>query len=223
MDTRTAPRWIRDREKGYARRRLAWMGVTAVLAVSWLGMAVSDFLPRSEWWFAVGVCSIAAFAILKPGERARHYGLAANALNAAAVRYEVSYDPLESTLADADRRARETARIERIRAAPAAIREKRRGYRMANAGWYSPAVVLWVLSTAEALLRWPWSRPWPAAAIVAVLLAVAVVTALVKARGTIQAARILTHAIDRYEYEAAAMEDSLAEADGLAAEALKRR
>jgi len=223
METRTAPQWIRDREKSYERKRKLWMGLTAIMLLVYLGLAFSGFPRYSAWRQFAAPVWLAGVLVLWLNEPVTRYGAAANFLNAAIVRYEVSADRPESTLVDADRRAREMVRAERIRTAPEWIREKRRRYRTGILAWFSPVALAYVLIAAADLSRWRWHRLSPAIMALAAFVLLWLGIAMVRKWKPMRALRILSNAIGRYEYESAATESDLQEADQRASEALAGR
>jgi hypothetical protein len=155
-----------------------------------------------------------ALDLLKLEERVKRYGNAAEAVSAAIVRYETSSDLPEAALAEADRRAREAVRVERIRTAPDWIRRQRRHYRLRILGWVSPALLALLLQIPAAHWHWRWVRPWQVLSVGLVLLT----GAMFKTRKLRQASHILGEAIERYEYESAATQSDLDEAGRWASE-----
>jgi len=215
METRTAPRWIRDLEKRYERMRWMWMGATTLVWLAFIGWCVSVWITPTgvlEWGLA-GVCWVAwpALSWLKPEERAQRYRTAASILAGPIARYEEDSDCSESALREAAQRARESLRIERIRSAPEWIRRKRRGYRLRVLAWLLSAFLLAAaLFGASALFKWRMAGPWPMLIVVLLLFAVSVF----KTRGLVEACQILRGAIERYEFETAAGDEgALIEAD----------
>jgi hypothetical protein len=160
VEPRTAPQWIREAERRYQWAHRMWVCVTAAALLGWTGRAFIEVSPHTSWGRALAVVCVVVFVVWRPDERATRSGAAANAVNAAIARYEVS----------ANRRARETARVERIRTAPAPIRDKRRHYRLGMLGWYSPLLLAVALAQAAIVLRWSWVRPWHASAVLLPLL-----------------------------------------------------
>jgi hypothetical protein len=218
METRTAPQWIRDREKSYRRARWMWVCATALGWLGWAGWWTYFMLrpPNTALWNVVaGLCLVGWVALdhLKLEEHATRYRAAADALNSPIARYEVSQDLSESMLGGADRRAREALHTERIRTAPAWIRDKRRGYRLRILGWFAPAPAAW----AAVSMGWRWVRPWQILSAGLVLL----IGAVFKTRKLRTAAGRLSEAIGRYEFESAATESDLDEAGRRASEVLQ--
>jgi len=173
--------------------------------------------PDTAPWIGGAVLCLVGWVALDHGkleERARRYRNAAYALYGAIVRYEVSSDLPESTLVEAERRAREKARVERIRTAPAWIRSERRRYWLRILGWVSPAALVLALEIPAANSWWRWLRPWHVLAASLVLLA----GGWFQARKLGQASGILGEAMERYEYESAATERELEEAGRWASE-----
>jgi|SRR5271157_2090373 len=210
METRTAPQWIREAERRYERRRWMWMCATAAVFVVMAGLAFGGALLHAAWLRGLAPWRLVPLLVWRPDDRARRREAAANAVNCAIARYEVSADQPESTLAAADRRAQETARVQRIRTAPGWIRDKRRSYLLRILGRLSPAFLLAVAFAAVAgFLHWRYLRPWRAPAVLLPLLA----GFLLGARKLVGAQIILGEAIARYEYESAATESVLDEAD----------
>jgi len=171
-----------------------WVGATTIVFVAVVGLAPWCVVPLIVW---------------RPDDRARRCGAAANALNAAIARYEVSVDRPESTLEAADRRAQETARVQRIRTAPDWIREMRRRYLLKILGWISPALLALLLAPAAAALHWSPAQFWRMAGVYLLLL----IAVLAGRSKLLKAQSILGQAIGRYEYESAATEGDLEEAD----------
>jgi len=228
VETRTAPQWIRERKKSYARAWAEWGGCTLLWI---LGLAVwSVYMvihaTRGAPAYAVACFLWPATAIgmqaLRPFKRAKRYENAARSMEDAIARYELSADRPESTLIDADRRAREMVRAERIRTAPQWIRDKRRRCWMGIVGWTSPVALTCLLQVAYDLSRWRWGWPWLAVAF-PVAFALLLVIAMLKTGRPVTAERILSEAIERYEYESAATDGELMEADRRATDALAGR
>jgi hypothetical protein len=192
-----------------------WVCATALLWLGCLGTWVVYWLGPKE---ALGVCLVCSAALVhfKLEKRARRYGAAANALNAAIAGYEASPDLTESALSEADRRAREMLRVERVRTAPAWICGKRRSYSVRIRRWIGPALLAWALLTTVGYLEWRWLRPWQDTAAGVLLFA----GAMYGARKLRKARDILGEAIERYEFESAATESDLGEADRQASEVL---
>lgn len=224
METRTAPRWIGDWEKRYRRTRWMWKCAEWLGWLGWAGWWVCLFLgpPSTALWNSVaGLCLVGWVALdhFKLEERAECYGAAADALGEAIAGYEASPDRPESTLTEAYQRACESLRLERIRTAPTWVRERRRQYRLRVLGCISPAVAALAFETAAAYFGWRWVRPGQILAAGLVLL----FGGLLKAGRPSTASRILTEAIERYEFESAATESALDEEDRRASEALLGR
>jgi hypothetical protein len=209
MEPRTAPQWIREAETRYQRAHRMWVGATAAPLVALLGLAFGGALLHAAWLRDLAPWCAVALIVWRPDYRARRYGDAANAVNVAIVRYDVSADRPESTLAAADRRAQETARVQRIRTAPGWIREKRRSYLLRILRWISPVLLALALAPAAAALHWPWAQSWGMAEVYLLLLA----AVLAGRSKLLEAHAILGRAIERYEYESAATEGVLDEAD----------
>jgi hypothetical protein len=159
---------------------------------------------------------------LTPEKRAQRYETAYLALKAAIARYEAEPDLPDSALSEAGQRAREALRAERIRSAPEWIRRKRLRCRLKALGWVSPAMLALTWQLAAALIEWRWVRPWHAAPLVAVFVLL-LAGGIFMARKLKKAAGILSQAIERYEFESAATESELQEADQRASEALEGR
>jgi hypothetical protein len=195
----------------------AWAG--------WLGLAGwwTYFLRQpantAAWNVLAGSCLVGWVALdhLKLDERAQRYGKAAKALDLAIVRYEASSDRPMSTLTEAAEQARDTAHAERIRAAPAWIRDQRRRYRLRFLGWVSPAALALALQIADA--HWQCARPWQVFSVGLVLLA----GAMFKTRKLREASHTLGEAIERYQFESAATESDLEQAGKLATDLLAAR
>ena len=225
METQTAPQWIRDTEKRYECARRLWI---CVAALSWLCLFgwtfVICFTPRGALQDVLyGLCLASYFGLqyLKPEVRADRYGIAARALNVAVARYEVSPDRPDSTLSETYRRAYESLHIKRIRTAPPWIRDKRRRYTLRQLRWMSLPLLPWMFPLVASLWRWRWVH-WQNvlfAAVFGLLLAMAILGG----RKIVAARKILTEAIDRYEFLSAENEGALVEADRQASEALLRR
>jgi hypothetical protein len=212
VETRTAPQWIRETEKRYGRRHRMWVAATATLLVAMVALALGGAFPHAAWAPRLSPWCVLVLLVWRPHERARRLGAAANALNAAIARYEASPDRPESALGEADRQARETARIERIRTAPGWIRSKRRSYWLRILAWTSPALLALAFMIAAPVLRWSWALYWRCVAAFFLLL----IGALARISKLVKAQVILGEAIARYEYESAAAEGDLEEADGQA-------
>jgi hypothetical protein len=196
---------------------LGWLG--------WAGSMLIRQMPEGPGWDVMKVeCPTAflALLILAPGKRARRCEVAARTIDIAIVRYEASPDAPESLLNETAIRAREIMRVERVRRAPEWVRKQRRGYRLKILVWILPALLALALPAAAALLRWQWVEPWHAAAFFGALILYSV-GALAGTRKPMKARDILGKAIDRYEYESAATEGELEEADRLASEACAAR
>jgi FtsH-binding integral membrane protein len=222
METRTAPQWIRDREAGYRRTRRMW---TCAMVLGWLCCLVfliSIFLPRNTLWDVVRYVSCSAYVawvFLRIERRVQRYGNAAKALNAAIAQYEGGPDLGESILGEADRRARETLHVERIRTAPAGIRSKRRRCTLRILGWFTVPLAGALLMAA--LFWWPlWYRgPWVFPLLLAVFVG-SLVGAMFGTRKLKKVWDILGEAIERYECESAATQSDLDEAGQRASEIL---
>ena len=162
MEPRPAPQWIREAERRYRRARVAWawVSVAAMVALGWMGLAFSGALSHASWQRSLALLCVIVLVSWRPDVRARRYGAAARLLSAAITEYQASPLLAESTLAEADRRAREALHVERIRDAPGWIRDKRRHYRLRILGWLSPALLAPAFAMAAPFLRWPWLRPW---------------------------------------------------------------
>jgi len=220
METRKAPKWIRKSEKSHRRRRRMWKCVTALGWLGWAGSMLIRQMPDTAWWNVLKVACPAAFVsllVLAPGKRAGRHGVAAHLLDVAMVRYEASPDRPESELTEARQRAHEIMHVERIRTAPAWIRDQRRGYRLRILGWIIPALLAVAVPAAAAVLQRGWIEPWYGAAFLAAFI-LYTVGALVGTRKLVKARDILAEAIERYECEAAATESDLQEAGQRAAE-----
>ncbi len=219
METRTAPEWIREAERRYERGRRMWVCATWAMAVVFLGLGFGGAALHAVWLSFLAVWCIVPFLAWSPIDRARRCGAAADIVNAAIVRYEVSADRPESTLTAADRRAKETARVQRIRTAPDWIKEKRRRCLLKLLGWISPVLAALALAPAAAAQHLPWARHW----LVYEAYLLNLVGLLTWRSKLLKAYEILNHAIAHYEYESAATEADLAAADGRASEALFAR
>jgi hypothetical protein len=224
METRTAPRWIRDLEKRYARMRWVWMCGTVAGWLGWLGWLIL-FLsePKSVLgWVSYGVCFAACFGkdVVNTEVRAQRYRTASSILASAILRYEAGSDCSESALTDAAQRARESLRIERIRSAPEWIRRERRGYRLRVLAWLLPAFLLTAaFFGASVLFRWRTAGPWPMLIVFLLLL----ILSVIKTRGLVEACQILRGAIERYEFESAGGDEgALIEADQTASALLEK-
>ncbi len=197
------------------------MGLLALLcAAAWLA---SFWIAHTTLWNSLGYVFFAAWialGFLKPEKRAQRYEIAFFALKAAIARFEGDPDVPDSVLGEADRRAYEALHVKRIRTAPAWIRSKRRGYRLRILRWLSPALLPVVLPAVALLLGWRWLlRPWHAVFVVAAFILL-FVGATYGTRKLVGARGILSEAIERYEYESAAAESDLEEADRRASEVL---
>jgi hypothetical protein len=220
METGTAPRWIRKMEKRCHRARWMWVCVSVLGWLGWLGSMLSRQMPDTAWGNVLRVACLAAFVallVLAPGKRARRCEMAARTLNTAIVRYEASPARPESVLAEAGQRAREILRLERIRTAPAWIGDQRRSYRLRILGWISPALLALAFAAAAVVLRWQWVQPWHGAVLLAVFILYSV-GSLFGTRKLMKARDILGQAMERYEYESAAVESDLDEAGQRASE-----
>jgi len=228
MDTRTAPRWIRDRKKGYERSCASWEGNTLLgmlgLPGCWLYSVIHGTATAQSSGAALFLCvaGLIGLGLLRPFRRARRYEMAARILEAAIARYEVSPERPDATLTEADERACEVLRVARIRTAPAWVMEKRRRYEVKILARFGPAVLALALLAACVLLRWRWVGQGRGVFVILLPVALAIQAGFMARR--LGAARaILGVAIDRYEYEATATEGTLEEADQRASEALDGR
>jgi hypothetical protein len=225
METRTAPQWIRDKEKRYRRAGRMWGGGGCLGLLAEGGVLAFLWISRASPWAYLSLAfyaGLAALGFLRPEKRAERYETASLALKAAIARYEAEPDLPESALSEADQRAHEALRVERIRSAPDWIRSRRRRYRLRILGWVSPAMLALILPLAAVLFEWRRMRTWhvaPLAAVFILLLA----GGMFKASKLSKAAGALSEAIERYEYESAATESALQEADQRASEALEGR
>ncbi len=207
MEKRTAPQWVLDAQKFYARKRQIWFGADALWWVGWMALLIT-----THWSVHRLVCVAAwvGLRILQPNKRAAAYGAAAHALSAAVARYLVDQSQPESMLDEAGRSARESLRLERIRIAPPWIRERRRQYRMKVLRWFVPAMAAMVLPAAlnrmGFQLLWPWQKILAAAAPIPLML-----VAILRTRKMMRAVGILGEAINRYEFESAVTDSDLEE------------
>lgn len=221
---RMAPQWIHSTKMRYERTRLMWR---CVAVFGWLGFfgfficswaASHDVSPGavvSALWF---VCAAGWLSLdfLRPELRAQRYGVAVNGLVAAIVRYEENPELSDSTLNDTDERVREALHVERIRTAPAWIRDKRRRCRLRLLRRVSPLLLV-MLSIPAAL----YSRAIPPWLVYVIFTAVFIVTVAAPGRRRLKKAHdILKEAIDRYEFESAATDSALHEADERASQIL---
>jgi hypothetical protein len=108
-------------------------------------------------------------------------------------------------------------RLKRIRTAPAWIRGRRRRYRL-RILLRGPAALVWALLMAAAGWNWPSHRLLAAVAAAAVIVGTGV-----WALGPAKASRVLSEAIERYEFESASTESELDEAGQRAFEILRGR
>ena len=197
-----------------------WRCVTVLGWLGWAGSMLIRLMPDGLWWDVLKVACPTAFLallILAPGKRAKRREIAARTLNVAIVRYEASPDRPESVLVQAGQRANEMLRVERIRTAPAWIRNQRRRYRLSILGWICPALVAPALPAAAVILQWRWVEPWHGAVFVAVFILYSV-GALLGTRKLMKARDMLSEAMERYEFESAATESDLEEAGKRATE-----
>jgi hypothetical protein len=144
------------------------------------------------------------------------------ALNAAIARYEGNPDLPDSVLSEADQRAYEALHVKRIRTAPAWILCGRRRCRLRVFGWSSPSQLWAAFLVAFLIFRWRWI-PFDHFLVLLALACILQLSAESKTRGLIKARNILGEAIERYEYESAATESDLEEADRRASAVLPGR
>ncbi|MGA2275793.1 MAG: hypothetical protein ABSH00_19770 [Bryobacteraceae bacterium] len=215
METRTAPTWIRDKERRYRRTRWMWICASGLGWLGFFGALSLAFLhtPAGALKYVLYCLCLAAWVgldLLKPASRASRFETAACGLAGAIVRYEVDPELPESVLSEAAQRAQESLHIKRVRIAPAWIRRNKLRYRLTALAWASPVILTLAFFGVSAIFRWRWVRPWQ----VLVVLAVLFVGAALKTRRLVQARQILDEAIERYEFESAADDEgALAEAD----------
>jgi hypothetical protein len=167
------------------------------------------------WVFLAGAV---AASLLSPKKRAERCETARMALQAAIARYQGDPDLRDSALSEADERAHEALRVERIRFAPPWIRRRRRLCWIKALGWLSPAI----LAFAAIPFEQQWMRSWHIVPVVAVFILLLAAGAF-KAGKPLEAALIFSQAVERYEYESAATESELFLEDRRASEALQRR
>lgn len=218
METRTAPRAIRETEQRYQRAHTVWACANVLWWLAFLLMALSVALPYAAFRYTLALVCLAGLSMGRPGQRARRYGAAARTLSSAILRYAVSPDRPESLLQEADRRARELLRVERIRTAPAWVRDQRRRYWLKILEWFGTAVLAVTLSGAALLLGLRWPRPRQLGFVLAAFL-ICMVGALYGTRNLWAARSILGEAMERYEFESAATGSELDEAGQRASEA----
>lgn len=221
METREAPRWVRDRESSYRRARWMWKCaeyIPLLCAAVLVATITVSFAKRWHYlWWAL-LAGSAAASLLRPKERAQRCETAYVAIQAAIARYQANPDLRDSALSEADERAHEALRVERIRTAPPWIRRKRRLCWMAALGWLSPAI----LAFAAIPFEQQWMRSWHIVPVVAVFILL-LAAGVFKGAKPLEAGLILSQAVERYEYESAAAEGDLFQADRRASEALQRR
>jgi len=220
METRTAPRAIRETEQRYQRAHTVWACANVLWWLGWLALTLTPV--RWSYPRLVFIGAWVGLLILRADKRARRYGTAARELNAAIARYEASPDRPEPLLGEADRRARETLRVERIKTAPAWVRDMRRRCRLRILGWYGPALLAVALPAAGTLLGFRLARPWQMFAAAAVPIPL-LIGAMIGTRKLTRAVGILGEAIEPYEFESAAAESDLDEAGRRANQVLAGR
>jgi len=221
MERLTAPQWIRDREQSYRNAGRQWSAAQylwLLCLVLWLGTFRIDGMAVRAWLGCAILLSWVALVVLEPGKRARRCRTAAHALQTAIAGYESSPDQPDSALRDADRRVREVQHTERLRTAPVWIRRQRYRCQLKISAWMSPViVVVMALPSAGVFWRWNWDRPWNNGFCVAALVFVLLALAAQKTRPLMKARDILNEAIERYEYESGATENTLRAAERQAA------
>jgi hypothetical protein len=189
-----------------------WVCATAAPIVLAVGMAFGGNALHSAWLRGLALWCVLPVYVWRPDQRACRSGAAADAVNIAIVRYEVSADRPASTIEAAGRWAQEMARVKRIRTAPAWIREMRRRYLLRILVWISPVLVALLLAPAAATLHRPLAQYWGAVQVYLLLLFLLLNALLVWRSKLLKAFLILSQAIGRYEYESAATEADLTEA-----------
>lgn len=108
MATRTAPLWIRHKERRFAHASRIWKAFEQ-LPVGLVVLVLCLPIGLLRYVLLAGVCiaSLVVWLRLKPEERIRKYEAARGCLNVAITRYEVDPERSESTLTDAEQRASE--------------------------------------------------------------------------------------------------------------------
>jgi hypothetical protein len=199
------------------------------MVLGWLccvAFLVSIFMPKGTPWLVVGYVCFCAYLVLeflKIERRVQRYGRAVKALNAAIAQYEGSPEVGESILGEADRLARETLHVERIRTAPAGIRSKRRRCTLGILAWLIPVPLAGALPIMALSWRWRWLlRPWGFPFVLAVFIG-SLVGAMFGTLKLMKAREILGEAMARYEFESAATQSVLDEAGQRASEVLSGR
>jgi hypothetical protein len=178
-----------------------------------LSVVALDETPLAFAYWTCLVCSC-AFNFFDPKERVKALRDAVRILRTAIREYEQSSDLAETMLNEADRRSWMVAHMGRIRQAPAWIRRQMQVYRLSGAVWIAPAALMLALP----LFMGPFGpgavRTWKVLLVVLAIpaLIAAVAVTYLRTRLVAEASKVLSSAVERYEFDSTANDDDLTEA-----------